>query len=236
MPRPAAVKGETLSSVDAFRSLGVAARNEIAALCEGAIFESGESVVSRSEPGTAVYFIVSGAVDVTVYGESGRSTRFITQQAGEMFGELAAVDEQPRSADIRCVAETFLLTIGARDFREVLHRHQSVNDFVLRHLAGMVRRLSQQVHELNVLSARQRLCAELARLAGAGEKGRGVIEHPPTQAALAAKIGTHRELVSRELKQLVDKGILAKGDRHITVMDFDRLRSLAGVNELYATD
>jgi len=93
--------------------------------------------------------------------------------------------------------------------------------WLARRLTAQVRDLTERVFELNALRVSSRLHCELLRLChGVGGEAKCVtIEPAPTHSDLAARIGTHREAVTREMGDLADKGILAQERRRITILD-----------------
>jgi CRP-like cAMP-binding protein len=104
------------------------------------------------------------------------------------------------------VTDTLIASMSAELFWEVLRRHETVCAAVLRRLTRAVRAVQQRVIEFSTLPVRSRLHAELIRLAQAGrshsDSNTAVIAPAPTHAEIASRISTHREAVTRELKQL----------------------------------
>lgn len=106
--------------------------------------------------------------------------------------------------------------------------------WLARLLSARIRDLTNKVFELNALRVPSRLHCELLRLCGphSNESDAVVIEPSPTHAQLAARIGTHREAVTREIGFLVEMGILRQDRRRLTVVDMIGLvrlvRSVAG--------
>ncbi|WP_395660183.1 Crp/Fnr family transcriptional regulator [Aestuariivirga sp.] len=98
---------------------------------------------------------------------------------------------------------------------------------VARQLAGHVRRLTTRVFEFSTMAVRQRLRAELLRLAKpAAGADTAAIASLPTHAELASRISTHREAVSRELAWLGDGGFILKQGRSLLIPSLGKFRSL----------
>lgn len=230
MARRLEVTAQTLAGIDAFKALDATQRALVALRCNGRVYQAGEIVVDAGVAGTDVYFIVTGSVTVTQAGASGKQTPFSIQRAGEMFGELAAIDGEPRSAEIVCVGETALVWLTRPAWQAVLDEFPSVGAFVMQHLVGMVRRLSTRVHEFTTLSVRQRLHLALLRIAERGEQATldaaGIPLALPKQELLAGLISTHREAVTKELSALRKDGILGKQGPQLVVLNIRRLRKL----------
>jgi CRP-like cAMP-binding protein len=98
---------------------------------------------------------------------------------------------------------------------------------VLKLLAARVRALDNRVFEYSTLQVGQRICYELLRLAQRDPKNprRGILESRPTHAEIAARVSTHREAVSRELKKLEREGHLQRQRGTLVLTDMPRLVS-----------
>ncbi len=183
-------------------------------------FEAGQVIVGRLDPGRDVFFVLSGQVRVTTFAESGREVAFRDLGPGASFGEIAAIDGLPRSADVVALEDSLVGTLAAADFWELLRSQPVVCRNTLEKLARLVRALSQRVHEF-AIPVPARICAELLRLAGleGGTAGPARIAPVPKHADLAAKVVTHREAVSRVMSELARRGVIAKGRGEILVKD-----------------
>lgn len=189
-------------------------------------YDAGQTIVGRLDPGREVYFVLSGTVRVTMFAESGREVAFRDLGAGSSFGEIAAIDGEPRSADVVALEEALVGAMSATDFLALLRREPAVTEATLKKLARLVRALSQRVYEF-ASPVPARICAELLRLCG-GEGGRpGRIAPPPKHADVAAKVSTHREAVSRVMSELARRGVIAKGRGEILVKDRHALERYA---------
>jgi CRP-like cAMP-binding protein len=128
-----------------------------------------------------VFFIVSGAVHVKLQSVSGREVLLREINAGDFFGELAAIDNQPRSAGIIAVTDVTVARMPASVFRTAVHSHPDVCDQLLALLASQIRMLANRVNEFTTLDARHRIYAELLRLSRPETErpGRAVVSPPP---------------------------------------------------------
>ncbi|HEX8644943.1 MAG TPA: Crp/Fnr family transcriptional regulator [Allosphingosinicella sp.] len=186
----------------------------------------GRTLVSSGARSDHVYVVLKGRVRVTLYSLAGREVILRSLGEGAMFGELAAIDGQPRSATIVAVSSCTLASIGAAAFREAVAADPESSIWLARRLTAQVRDLTEKVFELNALRVSSRLHCELLRLCAGSDSTRVAIEPAPTHADLAARIGTHREAVTREMGELADKGILAQERRRIVILDTTALARL----------
>lgn len=184
----------------------------------------GHVLLAVGLPANDVYFVVDGRVSVSLVSAQGRETVLRLIEQGEMFGELAAIDGQPRSADVVAVENSTLLVIPGNVFTGLIESEPVLSLWLARYLAHQVRYLTNRIYELSTMGVGPRLQAELLRLAGEpATDGSACISRVPTQAELAARIGTNRETVTREFALLVREGLLAREGRRIIVPSVARL-------------
>ncbi|WP_207482869.1 Crp/Fnr family transcriptional regulator [Arenibaculum pallidiluteum] len=226
---PAARRAErTLAHVALFRDLAPDALEALSARCRWRRFSSREEILRYGDETTDVFFIVRGRVRVTYYSLAGKEVMFRDLSAGELFGEMSAIDGEPRSASVIALTDTLLAMLTATQFWDVLRSHEAVNAAVMRRLAGLVRGLTMRVVEASTLAVRSRIHAEMLRLARAATPvgNRAVIAKRPTHAEIASRIGTHREAVTRELNQLLRDGVLEKHGSVLVVSDIAALERM----------
>jgi len=201
----------------------------LAAACVWHERKPGTMLLDIGEDSRDVFFLISGKARAKIYTTDGRTVIFHDLAAGEMFGELAAIDGRPRSASIEAVAHCTAVSLTAAQFETLLAREPTVAWAVLRLLAGTVRRLSERVHEFSTLVVQNRIQAELLRLAATdGVAGAaGIRLSPaPTLADIADRVATHREAVSRELSRLGAIGLLHRDGRSLVLTDLPRLAAM----------
>jgi CRP/FNR family transcriptional regulator, cyclic AMP receptor protein len=220
--------GLGLRRIDLFKGLADERLEAIARRCTWRNFASGTQVVSRKSCDCTVYLLVSGKVRVTIYSAAGRQVTFHDYASGEFFGEVAAIDEMPRSADVVALESSLLASMPAEEFRKLLRDEPALAERVLRRFAGLVRRLSERVIDLSTLGVHSRIHGELLRLARqAGVEGNVArIDPAPKHADLASQISTYREQVTREMSALAKAGVLGKEGRALVVRDFGRLERM----------
>ncbi len=225
MLRPTA---ETLRGVEIFADLSAEARRALASHCRASYYEPNEQVVSHQDTSTDVYFIVSGRVRVTIYSRSGKEVSFRDLGAGQLFGDLSAIDGERRSATVVTLDETLIVSMPAEIFWQALRDHPGVSAAMLKELTRLVRRLSERIVEFSTLGVKNRIHAELLRLAR--EHGQddptATIEPAPTHGEIASRVSTHREAVTRELNHLAQIGLIERRRGTLTVLDVGRLARL----------
>jgi CRP/FNR family cyclic AMP-dependent transcriptional regulator len=190
--------------------------------------DAGKPLLMRAEQQGDVFLLVSGRVRVTTYSANGRQVTFRDSEAGEHFGDIAAIDGGPRSADVVTLEASVLASLDRAAFMALLREEPVVAERVMQRLASLVRQLSDRVIDLSTLGVQNRLHAELLRLArSAGvENNQARLEPAPRHAALASQISTNREQITRELNVLVRSGVLQKEGKALLVTDAARLESM----------
>jgi CRP/FNR family cyclic AMP-dependent transcriptional regulator len=190
----------------------------------------GRTVVGVATRSTDVFFVVEGEMQALLYSSNGREVSVRQIGQGDLFGELAALDDLPRTASVVAAADSRLLQMSRSDFLLCLESSPTAAMWLARRLGSEVRRLTERVFELSALNVQARLHCELLRLAktGMGVDTPMVIEPAPTHAELANRIGTHREAVTREMRALVQRKIIRAGRRSLEFVDLPRLEHAVG--------
>jgi CRP-like cAMP-binding protein len=175
-------------------------------------FEPEEILVDFDDLSTDVYFLLSGEVRVLMRTASGKEVILDEMRAGELFGELAALDGIKRSANVTALTRGDVCVMSAALFREILFAHHSVADRLFCLLSSRIRELNARLVEHTVLDLRHRLYSELLRLSvprgnGAAER---VVSPPPFHHDLAARIGCRREQVTREFTLMTQEGLIER--------------------------
>ncbi|MBV1799352.1 Crp/Fnr family transcriptional regulator [Siccirubricoccus sp. G192] len=186
----------------------------------------GAVVLDFGEDSSDVFAIVEGAVRVVVRAPDGEELVLGDLGPGELFGEMAAIDGAPRSANITALYRTVLCRLPAEAFLAVVLHSPALGRRLLHQLAERIRAKDERILELVTLPVRLRLCADLLRLARPRGDGMLVLSPPLQQHILAARIGARREAVSRELAALGRSGLVESGPRAILLRDPARLRAM----------
>jgi CRP-like cAMP-binding protein len=191
-----------------------------------ATYEPGALVMDFDDVSTDVFFVESGGLRVVVRNAGGREVILGDLRGGDIFGEMAAIDDQPRSANITALNRSVVARMTGQAFREMAAEIPLVALRVMRVLTARIRLGNERLLELATLPLRNRLHAELLRearpRAGGGEL---VISPPPLQHVLAARIGGRREAVSREIAELLRQGQLRRTAAALVIARPEELRA-----------
>jgi CRP/FNR family transcriptional regulator, cyclic AMP receptor protein len=214
---------------DILRDLPPAALDDLSRACIWLSVKAGKQILLAKEPSSEVYFVAEGKVRVLLYSAAeGKPVLFTTLGPFEMFGEMAAIDGNPRSTTVEAEEDCTLAILPPEHFHRLIQAYPAFAFAVMKRLAGLVRRLTERVYEFSTLSVQARVHAEFLRLAAlAGERDDQALLYPaPLLVDLAARVSTHREAVSRVISRLQEKGIVRREGAGIRILSLDRLRNL----------
>jgi CRP/FNR family transcriptional regulator, cyclic AMP receptor protein len=190
-------------------------------------FKDGEEIFAEGTPCEGLYVILSGSARLFKTAASGREQVLTIEMAGSTLAELPVFDEGPYPASASALGDSTLLFIARSDFRALCLEEPEVALAVLKAVGRRLRRLVGLVEQLSFTTVRHRLADLLLEKAREGETtGRGVeFTLVENNQELAARIGTVRELVSRNLSRLQLEGIIAMEGKGVIVRDLERLKS-----------
>ena len=186
----------------------------------------GEQAVAQEDQGDEVFFVESGKGVVALYSAQGKVIAFRDIGPGAIFGELSAIDGAPRSASVQAAESMEVLVLSRADFRDMVETVPGFAWALMSHLSNQMRRMTARVFEFSTMLARERVVAELLRLAELHAPGQSsaAIHPSPSHFDLAARISTHREAVSREMSRLAQEGLVKRVDGKLVIKDVEALR------------
>ncbi len=179
-----------------------------------------QMIIDFEDLTTDVYFIVQGHVRVLLQTANGERTQILEDfAAGELIGEMAAIDGVPRSARIEALVRTQMCALPARPFIDAVFASREIGLRLMGALAERIRKQNRRLIEMTALPIRLRLTAELLRLSRPKPDGSRVLSPIPTQEELASRVGARRETVSRELSAMSEGGWLRRTRVSIVLPD-----------------
>jgi CRP-like cAMP-binding protein len=200
----------------------------VAESCTIRTYDRHALILSEQEHTTDIFFILSGTVRFSSYTANGREVIFNEISTGGIFGEFSAVDRRPRSSNVTALSDCVVARMSSEQFYQVLLSNAAVATRLVELLVVKIRQMSERVFEVSALAVRERVRRELLRLAATGTRfGNSVVIRPaPTHYDIAARIGSHREAVTREFMRLEVERLIEVRRRQIRIVDIDRLTAL----------
>lgn len=188
-------------------------------------YPKGSVILFEDDPGDALYLVASGQVKVVLIGEDGREVILSVLGEGAFFGEMALLDDEPRSAHVIAMEDSVVLALRREDFRARLRASPEVAIALLKELSRRLRRADDQIGSLVLLDVGGRVAELLVRLAD--EEGGDRITRKLTHATIAQMIGSSRETVSRTMRDLQDKHLVTVTRQEIVLTDRAGLAALS---------
>ncbi|WP_300087853.1 Crp/Fnr family transcriptional regulator [uncultured Nitrosomonas sp.] len=222
------VTGAQLAVIREFQDFSATDLNMIAQPLQLQHFLAGEEIIRYLDHSDSVFFVLEGSVRVHYFGYSGDEVILCDLPQGEIFGELTAIDGQPRSAAVVARSDSLLAVMSNQAFQQLICESPVFCMAIMQRLAGQIRRLTERVFDFSTLAVRNRIHAELLRLArqNMDSPNTAIINPAPTHAELACFVSTHREAVTRELSELARIGLIQRTGHELRVLDIERLRKM----------
>ncbi|MEZ4456771.1 MAG: Crp/Fnr family transcriptional regulator [Gemmatimonadales bacterium] len=214
-----------LRTIPLFQHLDQAEIEALAALFRERSFSRGSIIVSQGDPGDAMFLIADGQVKVAVFGEDGREVILAVHSDRGFFGEMALLDDEPRSAHVIAMTDARLLQLRREDFRSRLRASPDLGVALLRELSRRLRRADETIASMALLDVNGRIAHLLLEMAR--EEGGSRITRKLTHATIAQMVGASRETVSRTMRSLAVQGVIDVSRREIVLRNPDQLRIAA---------
>ncbi len=225
---------ESVSPVELLRSVPLFAgleQGELERFSQVAVprsFPAATRVFHEGDHSDACYIVRSGSFRVTREHSDGRAITLATLGPGDIFGELAMLDGEVRSASVEALSDGELLALPAGEVRALLARHPEISVKLVAALVRRLRAANERIARQSFQTVPSRVAGVLSQLVSeeaprAGERGEVTIRM--TQADLAQLAGTSRESVSRFLAELERAGVVRPGRGRVTVRAPEKLRN-----------
>jgi CRP-like cAMP-binding protein len=214
---------DVLRRVPLFESLSEPDLQSFAELVRERSYPRGSVIVFEEDPGDALYVVAAGQVKVVLVAEDGREVILSVLGPGSFFGEMAILDEGPRSAHVIAMEESNLLILRRDDFHARLRAMPEVAISLLKEISRRLRRADEKIGSLVLLDVNGRLAHLLLRLAD--EEAGDRITRRLTHHTIAQMIGSSRETVSRAMRGLVGRNVIEVTRTAILIRDRGALRS-----------
>lgn len=204
-----------LSDVPLFSGLDAAEIQAIASHSVTRKVARNAVLLREGERPSSLFIIQSGRVRVSVSAEDGGELVLADLGPGELFGELALIDGEPRMATVIAVEDSAISVVSREDFAHCLARNPEIGVKLLRNLVQRVRDLTDNVKTFALFDVRGRILRLLRRVARPGPGG--LATGPITHQEIASMVGASREMVSRVMTGLKNDGLIRVEGRSIVL-------------------
>jgi len=213
----------TLRQVSFCAQLPDAALDALAAVAVPLDRLAGTTIQLEGDPVEAMYVVVAGRVKISRFSAGGREQVLNMIGPGGHFNTVPIFDGGPCPANAEAASDVALLVLPRAALLQAVDAHPALARALLREFTGRLRHLVDLVDTLALHTVQGRLAGLLLEQAEAAERGEPVF--PLTQAEMAARLGTVREMVGRTLKSFEALGLIQVDRGAITVVSREGLEA-----------
>lgn len=216
---------ELIRRVPLFSMLTASQAESVADAVVKCRFKRGEAIVEQGKKSNALSIILTGRARVITTDQRGREVILATMQPGDYVGEMSLIDNEPHSATVRAEVQTDVLVLGRLEFARCLPENSSMAYAVMRGLVQRLRQADRKIESLALMDVYGRVARALLEFASQDAQGNAIIRDKVSRQDLAKMVGASREMVSRVMKDLEERGFIeTRSDGSMLVKE--RLNSL----------
>jgi CRP-like cAMP-binding protein len=174
-------------------------------------YKRGETIVEQGKKSNALAILLTGRARVVSSDARGREVILATMRPGDYVGEMSLIDQEPHSASVLAEVQTDVLILGQVEFASCLPESDSMAYAVLRGLVQRLRVADRKIESLALMDVYGRVAKVLLEFAGENAshaQGDGMITGKVSRQDLAKMVGASREMVSRVMKDLEERGFI----------------------------
>jgi CRP-like cAMP-binding protein len=180
-------------------------------------FRRGEIVVEHGKKSNALFILLTGRARVLTADARGREVILAVLQPGDYVGEMSLIDNEPHSATVRAEVQTDMLILGRAEFARCLPENSSLSYAIMRGLVYRLRAADRQIESLALLDVYGRVARTLLEMAE-DVNGVKMIRGKVSRQDMAKVVGASREMVSRVMKDLEERGVIETQDNGSVVI------------------
>jgi CRP-like cAMP-binding protein len=209
-----------------FSDLAPDALDQLCRYAQPTTLKRGATLFAKGDPGHSLYAVISGTVKISVSSPDGRNAILNLIGAGEVFGEIALLDGQPRTADATANTNCEILVIDRRDFLPFVHSQPTLAMKFIELLCGRLRWTSDQVEQIILQDLPGRLASALLGLTEKRKLESTSRTIAITQQEISEMVGMTRESINKQLRAWAARDWLRLEHGAIVVLKADPLREL----------
>src|SRR5215475_16097038 len=227
MPSSSSIKSSVLRQHPIFRDLAPEALDQLCRYAKRTALKRGATIFAKDDPGDRLYAVISGTVKISTTSPEGRNTILNLIGPGELFGEMAVLDGEPRSADATANTNCEIFVVDRRDFLPFVRSQPTLAMKFIELLCTRIRKTSDQVEQVILQDLPGRLASALL---GLTEKHKLEPESRTiaiTQQEISEMVGMTRESINKQLRAWASRHWVRLEHGAIVVLDTAPLRELA---------
>ena len=199
---------ELIRRVPLFSMLTPAQAESVAGAVIKRRFKRGELIVEQGKKSNALFIILTGRARVLTTDARGREVILASLAPGDYIGEMSLIDNEPHSASVRAELQTDVLMLGRVEFARCLPENTSMAYAVMKGLVQRLRHADRKIESLALMDVYGRVARALIEASHTDAEGKSVIRDKVSRQDLAKMVGASREMVSRVMKDLEERGYI----------------------------
>ena len=220
-----------LRSVNIFAGLPDSELIKIKGVTKTRKYPKNSMIILEEEMGDVCFIVMIGTVKITRVNDEGKEVILAMLGVGEVFGEMAILDGDSRSANALAQENCEVIAINREDFIEMLKSNNIISFNLMTEFAIRLRKSDQQIEALSLDDAEHRIGVSLLNLSeemGVIRQGQVTVENLPYQQDIANMAGTSRETVSRVMKTFEERGLISKTGHKLIIPDYSFFKRIFG--------
>ncbi len=171
-------------------------------------YRRGENIVEQGKKSNALFIMLTGRARVVSTDNRGREVILATLKPGDHVGEMSLIDNEPHSATVQAEIQTDVLELARQDFARCLPENTSMAYAVMKGLVQRLRHADRKIESLALMDVYGRVARALLEFAIPDADGQLVIRDKISRSDIAKMVGASREMVSRVMKDLEERGFV----------------------------
>lgn len=199
---------ELIRRVPLFSMLTAVQAESVAEAVVKCRIKRGQAIVEQGKKSNSLSIILTGRARVVTTDQRGREVILATMHPGDYVGEMSLIDNEPHSATVRAEVQTDVLVLGRLEFARCLPENSSMAYAVMKGLVQRLRHADRKIESLALMDVYGRVARALLEFASVDAEGNSVIRDKVSRQDLAKMVGASREMVSRVMKDLEERGFI----------------------------
>ncbi|MBN2695129.1 Crp/Fnr family transcriptional regulator [bacterium] len=220
---------EVLKKVILFNNLSEEEIHSLLGIVTHKSFPKNYFIVKHNEGGDTMFIILKGEVKVSIFNDTGREVILDMLRKGDFFGEMALIDDMPRSASVITTTNVETLMVKREEFQSHLVKFPTIALNILKVMVKRLRKADDIINSLSVYDVAGRISRFITKVYV--DSGVPLIDNAEvlfdfTHKDIASHIGSTRESVTRALSKMVETGLINITNKKLSVSDSERLMTL----------